>query len=276
MKFGITLNVMFNKAAKKVTNILNPKLIYLDAVKEAIKLCKKHNLNVLEIGCNKPVYANVVLGFKQELKKVLEELDEVTLHSPIGEISLSAFHPKILEASIEEFKLNIDLASYLNIKKIVMHPGKFDSIHAKLSLLSKKRVHDNFLNLNKYAIEKNVFLCMENLAKNDTLFTKPDEFKFFAKNNGYLTLDVGHAITNNIDPINFIDKFKHNVKHIHLQDNKINTYDQHLAIGDGDLDLESLLKKLKEIKYNETIIFELTELDRLEKSIRVVKELIID
>ena len=204
-----TLYGEFDKAAKKITNRFNIKLIYLDAVREAVKLCKKHNLNVLEIACNQPVYAADLLKFKDELKNILK-VDEVTLHSPTRDINLAAFHPKLMQVSIEEYKLNIDLAAYLGIKKIVLHPGTFNSLHKRLAFVVRKKVQNNFLILNEYAKPKGVMLCVENLAKDMTLYHEPKEMKFFAKH-GYLTLDTGHAITNNIDPyikLNIISKIE--------------------------------------------------------------------
>jgi len=89
-------------------------------------------------------------------------------------------------------------------------------------------------------------------------------------------LDVGHgfAIGKTKYIRNFIRIFKNKLEHIHMSDN-FGEHDDHLSIGEGNINYSRVVKLLKEINYNKTITFEIFSKNRLDvkKSMNKIKKL---
>jgi len=90
-------------------------------------------------------------------------------------------------------------------------------------------------------------LLYQDLDKLDTLVRDIDAF---------ITLDVGHAFNNGFSEEEMLKYSR--IKHIHLSDND-GSFDQHNALGDGNINFQSLLKSLKRINYHDVIVVEVKE-----------------
>jgi len=69
------------------------------------------------------------------------------------------------------------------------------------------------------------------------------------------TLDVGHSLHNGDDYLSFLTKYRDSIANIHLHD-ALRGGRSHLAIGAGELNLETLLKQLSDIRYDEFLTLE--------------------
>ena len=76
----------------------------------------------------------------------------------------------------------------------------------------------------------------------------------------YLHLDIGHANLYGRYPEEFIKKFHKRLVHVHMHDND-GYEDQHMPIGIGTVDWESVISMLKKY-YNETITLEIFSNDK--------------
>ena len=81
--------------------------------------------------------------------------------------------------------------------------------------------------------------------------------------------DIGHANINRQIP-DFIARFSDKIVHIHASDND-GTGDQHLGIGYGTIDWNSVAKALTKVKYNGLIILESEE--HVEESLEKLQKL---
>jgi len=76
----------------------------------------------------------------------------------------------------------------------------------------------------------------------------------------FLHIDIGHASLFGRKPEQFIRKFSHRLKHVHLHDNDKNR-DLHLPLGCGSIKWENIIKILKKY-YDGTITLEVFSRDR--------------
>ncbi|MBN1502451.1 sugar phosphate isomerase/epimerase [Candidatus Woesearchaeota archaeon] len=271
MKFGVSTMLMFSEMLKHKEKPLSYyKNQFLDVFKKTLEIKKKYNLDCFEILSLKPIISN--LAYKGEIKKLIRGVN-CTYHLPFIEYNLAAFSDKLRTISLKDFKEDIDLCVFLDIKRLVIHTGWFSSAHSLLPKEILRNVRESLRQLVDYSKKYNMEFCAENLPINDTMFHTPEEMELAVECGTYICLDTGHAITNNIDPVKFLDHFGDKIKHIHLVDDLINKPDMHLPIGDGDLDYVNLFKRLKEMNYKGNIIIELGSEAGVEKSLKKLENI---
>lgn len=106
--------------------------------------------------------------------------------------------------------------------------------------------------------KRGITLCIENLSEDASavkqLFRKLPDLN--------LTLDLGHGEL--LSPVNtcysFINVMPERIRHVHLHDNRggeSSRDDLHLIPGEGIIDLEDILAKLKAVGYERTLTLEL-------------------
>lgn len=142
---------------------------------------------------------------------------------------------------------------------------KEEVIHFKIGLL--KRIIDE-------ATDRGIVICLENLSERASHFSTP----FNALPLLSMTLDLGHAqlLTAVNRSYGFIEQYPERIRHIHLHDNRGgDSYldDIHLTPGEGIVDFEKIMKKLKDIEYDQTITLELKPFE-IEKCLWYVKTLL--
>ncbi len=81
-----------------------------------------------------------------------------------------------------------------------------------------------------------------------------------------ITLDVGHCVQNGEDPAVVFSEFSEQVRNIHLHDARRGGR-AHMALGEGDLDLESLLQTLESSAYSGFLTIETLGADALTQSV---------
>ncbi len=122
----------------------------------------------------------------------------------------------------------------------------------------------------EYAADKGVLLCVENMPDIDGLLCKDINQldNIVEEIEAYITLDVGHA--NNMKfHVNEMLKSPR-IKHIHLSDND-GSFDNHNAIGSGDIDFESLFNELTRIKYDGILVVEVNDPQAVSESLDFLK-----
>jgi len=193
----------------------------------------------------------------KQIKDIIKPFEQITYHTPIRFIS------------VEAMKECIMIGKKLGAKKIVIHPH-----FLSLTPGYRESKRSEILELIKFCKKQGLIPCLENLPSEVPRYNKPEEFDFLVKKGAYLTIDTGHAVTVKVDPISFIERFRKNIKHIHLQDGLAGMPDKHYALGDGMLDYVKFLNKLKEIKFKDFVILELVSEDDVIKSLNRLKEFI--
>lgn len=172
-------------------------------------------------------------------------------------------HEKVRKGWIEEAKSMIRVASELHINLINFHfyPGKGMMSEDPMG---RKLFVSNFIKSMKelapYAKKYNMTLMLENLAAKDPKKTYGlRHFKRVIDSVPGLMVhfDAGHAFIEGGNGMveKYIKIFNKKIVHIHVHDNHGET-DEHLPLGEGDLNLKRLVAALKGINYNGTITFE--------------------
>ena len=108
------------------------------------------------------------------------------------------------------------------------------------------------------ATDRDVLICLENLSETASHLSAA----FDVLPELYLTLDLGHAqlLTEVNRSYEIIDRYPERIRHVHLHDNRggyTAQDDSHLCPGEGIIDFEKILGKLREMGYGRTISLEL-------------------
>jgi len=140
--------------------------------------------------------------------------------------------------NLESIRNSQRIASSVNGKKIVFHPGAITNPGCSKgdSIKFIKGIDDNRI-------------LLENLGNSNALCRKPEEMKEFMEETGKgFIFDVAHAMINanrfGEDQIEFIKKFiRLKPQHFHISGQMINELnDQHLALHECDIDWYEILK----------------------------------
>jgi len=148
----------------------------------------------------------------------------------------------------------LDCAAELSIALFTIHfwiDRRFVDLHIVLEKLKVLK------DLSKYAADRGITLCIENLSE-----TFSDFSLAFGNIRGLeMTLDVGHGelLAETNTAYDFTRYCPDRIHHLHLHDNRggdTPKNDLHLPLGDGVIDFFSILRNLKANGYEKTITLE--------------------
>ena len=228
--------------------------LFMDEHNQIIELAKKHGFEMIEILAEEPFYKKDKMDFKDC------GLD-IRMHAATVDINIASINSGIKKESVRQMIHCGKYAEKINAKTITVHPG----------IIGRNEPH-----LRKWAIEMaidSVGEIMDNTNVEVSVENMPVREKFLANTTEELeeiqsatgckiTIDTGHANTcGNLEEMLELK----NISYCHLNDND-GKRDQHIALGEGTLDLE-LLKKIKKG------IIELNNFDNILKSKRVLDNL---
>ncbi len=192
----------------------------------------------------------------QELRSSYEL--EFSIHAPYADTNLSADDDLIREWVLKRVRASIRFASELEVKYVVLHPGWTTATERFMRGRSWGLNIRSLRWLQKYAGDYGVECLLENVP-NPTpyLLVTVDDFRLF---DGEMTpplnyvLDIGHAHLQG-EVYDFIDEFGPKIKHVHVSDNE-GVNDQHLPIGEGNIDWEDAMGYLKKSGFDGWVVVE--------------------
>ncbi len=167
-----------------------------------------------------------------------------SVHAPICDINIASISEPVREASMKDTIETVKAANRLGIDRVTVHPG--------LSSMSVRGIEDRYIACAKESMkvldgvskEYGVTLAIENM---------PNMYFFLGRTAAELReivegtdlgicFDIGHANTMcQIDDM--IDTFGDRIKNIHIHDNN-GQRDEHLTIGEGNIDFDKAFSKL--------------------------------
>lgn len=221
---------------------------------EIIDIAKKHNFKMVEILAEDPFFEKDKLEFKNC------GLD-VRLHAATVDINIASLNKGIKGESVRQMIQCGKYAEKIGAKTITIHPG----------IIGRNEPH-----LRKWALERsaesigeiidalNVEVSVENMPVREKFLanTLEELEEIQSQTNCMLTIDTGHA--NTCSNLSEMLELK-NISYCHLNDND-GVRDQHIAIGDGTIELD-LLKKIK------NGVIELNNFDNVLKSKKVIESI---
>ena len=170
------------------------------------------------------------------------------------------------QASVAEMHASLKVAAELGAEKVVLHPSMASGMGAHTLETVKMHAFDFLAGMVAAAEQLDITICLENMFPRNRLGVEPDDFEeiFTQFPTLKLTLDTGHA---NIDDRRgrrlkgLVDRFGDRIDHVHVSDN-LGRLDEHLAVGQGTVNFDDLVKRLKTIGYDDTITLEVFDPDR--------------
>lgn len=198
---------------------------------------------------------------------------KLTVHSPLSDINLASHNQSIRKSSIEEVKKSMDRAVKWDAELVVVHPGSMPVMGRKIEKKIFQYNLESLRELASYAEDCGVYMCVENMPMIEgLLFQDLNELNLLLKDIGaYMTLDVGHAHNSGFKAHDMPQYPL--IKHIHLSDND-GTWDQHNALGSGNINFSSFFKSLDDVKYDGIIVLEVKDASDVVKSLEYIKKMV--
>ncbi len=268
-----------------------PTLIENKTLEENIALCKELGLNFIELNMNFPEYQTDVLEDTARLISLAEDAGiYYTIHLDEN-LNIADFNTLVTGAYLETVRRTIEVA-----KRLLPLRDKFGDKDQPLTLnmhmhhgiyitLPDRKVQMYDRDFATYMKSFEVFRtsCEEWIGDADIkiVIENTDGFRGYEKKAiEYLlpspvfglTWDIGHSKAIGETDVPFILEHKENLCHMHIHDGKEQPPKNHLALGDGDIDLRDRLSLAK--GNNCRCVLETKTIEALRKSVEVLPSLI--
>ncbi|MBI2542655.1 MAG: sugar phosphate isomerase/epimerase [Candidatus Aenigmarchaeota archaeon] len=241
----------------KFGSITNP---WVDIIEE-LKLISKLEFDYAEVGIELPEGSpEILLRRKKRILKLLDSFKSEPIAHTAWWVDFGSGYDIVRKSWIEEAKNMIDVAKILKASKINFHFYSIGLVEDYKPY--HKEILENIVKslreVVKYADSKKMMVMLENSpTKRSNVGIK--EYKYVLDNvpNLRVHFDIAHAfVENGMKGIkDYMFTFKNKIEHIHIHDNHGDA-DEHLSLGQGNINFEQVAKWLKQTDYNKTITFE--------------------
>ena len=204
-----------------------------------------------------------------KLKRVIDSHGlGVSVHGSFWDLNAVSHYPSLRQLVIDQTKHAIEACQILEGEVVSVHPGFCHFKEVEALLEEAKGFYNEFVaECQPYAQERGVRFAIENTATRASCPYSVDELEVLMENfEGLgLTLDVAHAYLaarrqDKLKPegevVGMIRRFKDELSAIHLHDNH-GHWDEHLPLGEGEIDFKPIVGALREIGYRGPLIVEL-------------------
>ena len=200
---------------------------------------------------------------------ILRALDshsmQLVCHLPTF-VSIADLTRSIREASLTEMFRSLEVAAELDARKVVLHPGHIGGLGIFVMETALQFGRESLTAIIAKADRLGLSICLENMFPRFQTYFKPEHFEEILEQFAdlKLTLDTGHANIDNQDGskiLDFMRHYSHRIGHVHLSDN-FGKRDDHLPLGEGTIDFNSVAKAFKDCGYDDTITLEIFSEDR--------------
>ncbi len=177
-----------------------------------------------------------------------------SIHAPISDINVASLNERIREDSVIDILSAMESMINLDIRLITIHPGitpmAVPYMEEKAIAQSKKSMRM----FDRLSEEYGVKIAIENMPAFPFMLGRTfDELKeILDGTNLSVCLDIGHANTTQSTE-SLIKEFNGRIANIHIHDNN-GENDEHLTLGEGNIDFKKTLELLK--GYNGNYIIE--------------------
>jgi len=227
--------------------------------------------------------------------KYLRELKDcydvdIVVHAPFSDLNPASMNSRVRKLTVQCIGEAIEGASELDGKVVVVHPGYVPPLWSNYIEEIRDNNYSTLIEILEVAEDHKIMIGLENMpyySGMGILGTTLEDIKGMVEgiDSKYLgiTFDIGHAHTvvcNNVskcktleDFIYQLDRIGRGIVHVHCHDNR-GKVDEHLKLGDGNIDFLRVFKALKDIGYSDIITFESKNLRDAIKSREVASEII--
>lgn len=167
-----------------------------------------------------------------------------SVHAPISDINIASLNERMREGSVIELLSTIETAAELNIRTVTIHPGVQSMAVPYMGEKSIEQAKKSLRSIGRISEEYGVRVAMENMpAFPFFLGHTVDELnQLFEGTDLGFCFDIGHA--NTVGQVEEIAKaFRDRLINVHIHDNH-GEADEHLTLGEGNIDFKSVLALL--------------------------------
>ena len=220
--------------------------LFMKSFEEWLETAKRDGFNMMEILCEGPYnWPRNALSYDPSVFQIFESYDlDMYLHAPTIDMNPASLNPGIREETLTQLQETVDMAVEVGAKAITVHPGLIHRLEDRIRDMGKYYSIETLTVANQYAEDRGIILSVENMPHRYAYFCNTAlEHSYFIEECGcQATVDVGHANTNgDIKP--FLEL--NNICYYHLSDNN-GEKDQHLTLGEGNINLK-LLRKINNV-----------------------------
>lgn len=227
--------------------------LFMEPNNDIINLAKQHDFEMVEILGEDPFY-------KKDNGEFKDCGLDIKIHAATVDINIASLNSGIRRESVNQMIKCGNYAEKIGAETITVHPGKIGRNEPRLRKWALEIACES---VGEIIDNTNVEISVENMpVRQSFLANNVEELEMIQSETGCaLTIDVGHGNTcNNLEEMLTLK----NISYCHLNDND-GIKDQHIALGDGTLDL-NLLRKI------DSAIIELNNFDNILKSKNLLKE----
>ena len=266
-----------------------PTLVENHTLEENINLCNNLGLNFIELNMNFPEYQVQCLEQTEYLSELAKEAGiYYTIHLDEN-LNIADFNSLVSDAYLETVRRSIEVAKnllpmrdlngdisqplslnmhmhhgiYITLpdRKVQMYDRNFETYMNSFSLFRSK--------CEEWIGDSEVMIAVENTDGFREYEKKAIEFLLESPKFG-LTWDIGHSKATGEKDVPFIMHHSEKLIHFHIHDGWEVPPKNHLALGDGEIDLQGRLRLAKE--RNARCVIETKTIEALKKSIGWLKE----
>ena len=261
-----------------------PTLIENRTLEDNVSLCKSLGLRFIELNMNFPEYQVEQLEQTDKLVDLAEKAGiYYTIHLDEN-LNIADFNRLVTDAYLETVRRSIEVT-----KKFLPLRDRYGDVSQPLTLnmhmnhgifitLPDRKVQMYDRDFDTYIASFARFrsLCEEWIGDSDVMIAveNTDGFRDYEKKavefllespKFGLTWDIGHSKGTGEKDVPFIMEHKEHLLHFHIHDGKEQPPKNHLALGDGEIDLEARLKLAQE--RNARCVLETKTIEALRQSV---------
>lgn len=266
-----------------------PTLIENHTLEENIDLCSSLSLNFIELNMNFPEYQVPCLELTDHLIEPAKKAGiYYTIHLDEN-LNIADFNRLVSEAYLETVRRSIEVAKkLLPLRDLYgdssqpltlnmhMHHGIFITLPDR-KVQMYDRDFETYMNsfsdfrskCEEWIGDSEVMIAVENTDGFREYEKKAIEFLLESKKFG-LTWDIGHSKAVGEKDVPFIRQHRDKLIHFHIHDGSEVPPKNHLALGDGEIDLEERLRLAEE--RNARCVLETKTIEALKKSVSWLKK----
>lgn len=265
-----------------------PTLIENRTLEDNVALCKQLGLSFIELNMNFPEYQIDKLEDADKFCKIADEAGiYYTIHLDEN-LNIADFNPLVREAYLETVRRTINAAKHFPALKnkygckapliinMHMHHGIYITLPDR-----KVQMYERDFDVYMSAVQHFVKCCEEWIGSSDICIAieDTDGFREYEKraielmlqsDRFVLTWDIGHSKATKETDVPFILSHREKLRHFHIHDGKENPPKNHLALGDGEIDLPQRLKTAEEC--GARCVLETKTIEALKSSVSWLKE----